>query len=334
MIVWCHMKGLLMGNGGANLDFSWWPVFDFACSVIDGSSSMFVFISGFLFYQVFYVRGFEYRRFMISKFKKVFLPFFIATTAFAAWRLLRGHGSITDANFMYFGCYWYWSNWYIWFIMIMFAIAPLHIMFVESTERQKIVVMVISIIFAMGFGRHNLNAFLSVLFWNSIYLFGIYCAIHLEDLKKLDFNGRACLFAVTLLYMAWMASDPGKSWIVDSPPREVTYFQKISWILPGKLLQDVCLLYIFAWFKDHGWKFLRKFMDVLATYAFSIYFLHNFIILHLERRPHKSFFSSMNFYEIQLSAFVIAIIACILCIMVAWPIKKLTGKYSRMIIGS
>lgn len=336
MIVWCHFRGIIMGHGGAKFDgFAWWIFNDFYCSILDGATSMFVFISGFLFHKIFYARGFEYRRFMISKVKKVFLPYFLIATCFLMWRVYSGHGSLSDPNFVYFGAYEYLAFWYVPFIMVMFAIAPLHIKFIECPERARVIILGVSLIFSMLLGRHNQNPFVSVLFWNSVYLFGIYCAVHWDFLKNLDSNGRICIFAVTVLYLALCASAPGYAWLGDFGTRDIKLgINKISWVLPGKMMACVCLIYVFEWVQAHGWKILKKCLSTLATYSFSIFFLHNFIWLNFDRNHHTRIFSPMNYYEIQLSAFAVTVAACILCIMVAWPIKKLTGKYSRMIIGS
>ena len=49
-------------------------------ALVQGDTAFFVFISGFLFYKIFYKRGFEYKTFLKGKFFKVFLPWFIITT--------------------------------------------------------------------------------------------------------------------------------------------------------------------------------------------------------------------------------------------------------------
>ena len=74
---------------------NWLVLEDFRSAFIDDGSAFFVFISGFLFYSIFYKRGFDYKKFMISKIKKVFCPYFVVATAFL---LYRNHFSLKGVD--------------------------------------------------------------------------------------------------------------------------------------------------------------------------------------------------------------------------------------------
>ena len=91
-IVWGHMVGMIWSFSKVYYQTEW-EVFNriYAC-LIQGNTTFFVFISGFLFYKVFYIRGFNYKKFILGKFKKVFMPWLIITTIFACFRLYSGHG--------------------------------------------------------------------------------------------------------------------------------------------------------------------------------------------------------------------------------------------------
>ncbi len=335
LILWCHMRGWIGMFGKADWTTSWWIIEKVRATYVDfGTSSHFVFISGVLFYQIFYKRGFEYKRFMKSKFLKVMLPWFIIATVFTAFRLYSGHGSFFDSNFMYYAGYCYASFWYMPFIMLIFACSCFFIKFIESSFKAQLVILLLSTIFAMCLGRHNTNPFLSVLFWSCFYFFGILVGIYYDKILSLDKNTKMCIIAATVLYMATLASVNPTNWLTDAATYDFSFADKIAWIVPAKMLLSLTFLFFFCWFKDFGWHWLKWILNLFAKYSFSIFFLHQFVLLHFERHGHKAFFSQFNFYELQLICFALAFIVCFLCIVVAAPIKRITGKYSRMVIGS
>ena len=335
LILWCHMRGWVGAFSKADWNTSWWIIEKVRATYVDcGTSSHFVFISGVLFYQVFYKRGFDYRRFVKSKLLKVMTPWFIIATIFTAFRLYSGHGSFFDSNFMYYGGYCYASFWYMPFIMLIFLCSCFFLKFIESSLKAQLVILVISTIFAMCLGRHNTNPFLSVLFWSCFYFFGILVGIYYDKLLALDTNTKLCIVAATVLYMATLASVDPAYWLPSVGTYDFKFADKLAWIVPAKMLLSLSLLYFFYWFKDAGWRWLKGLLNLFAKYSFSIFFLHQFVLLNFERHGHRAFFAHFNFYGLQLICFLLAIAVCFLCILVAAPIKRLAGKYSRMIIGS
>ena len=307
---------------------------NFRETIVGGSSSLFVFISGFLFFHIFWKRGFSYHTFMKGKVLKVFLPWLLITIIFTAYRLARGHGSFFDSNFLYYGCFMYWSFWYVPFIMLMFLFSCFYLKFIEASTRTQLIVLLISTVFSMCLGRHNPNPFLSVLFWNALYLFGIFVGIHYERLKALDATSKQCIIAGTFLLLASLASSGDWHYLKDWGTWHFRLNERVEWLMLGKMALCITLTGFFLWFKDHGWSWLKWVMNLLAKYSFSIFFLHQFALLWLERHPHKAFFAHFNFYGLHAVAFLTAIVVCILCILVAAPIQRLTGKYSRMVIGA
>ncbi len=332
-IVYCHMRGWIGGNSKADWSSTWWIFDNVRATLVDGASSLFVFISGFLFYHIFYKRGFDYKKFLTGKVKKVLCPWFIIATLFAAFRLISKHGSFFDSNFMFYGCYVYASFWYVPFIMVVFCCSCLYLKFIELRLRYQMIVFAISLFVSMGMGRHNGNAFLSAFFWNSIYLFGILVGIYYDKLKNLDKTSKQCIIAGTVMVMAALACSGDRHYLADFGTYDLK-FHRIEWMVIGKMMLCLTLVYCFSWFKDAGWKWLKWCLNILAKYSFSIFFIHQFALLHLERHGHKVFFSHFNFYGLHLMCFLIAIAVCTVCIIIAAVIKRATGKYSRMIIGS
>lgn len=81
-IVWGHILGLLYSIYPSSAKTQLYFFYRTFGAVVQGDTAFFVFISGFLFYKVFYLKGFNYKVFVKSKVLKVLLPWFIITTFF------------------------------------------------------------------------------------------------------------------------------------------------------------------------------------------------------------------------------------------------------------
>lgn len=134
IIVWQHILMLIKFYGGVNWETHWQSIENLRSAFFDGGTSYFVFISGF-FYALFYKRGFDYKVFIKNKLLKVFCPYFIISSIFVLYRATLVYYNIDD-NFIFYS-YLYWSFWYVPFIMVMFAISPIFINFIELNKRKK-----------------------------------------------------------------------------------------------------------------------------------------------------------------------------------------------------
>ena len=102
----------------------------FYANVWNGTA-LFVFISGFLFYHIFYQRGFDYPKFMKQKFRNVFCPYCVTVLGLFLMRILSQismHKSTWLADplgLIYKHCMFYSSLWYIPFVMVLFLASPI-----------------------------------------------------------------------------------------------------------------------------------------------------------------------------------------------------------------
>ncbi len=217
---------------------------------------------------------------------------------------------------------------------MLFAVSPLHLKFIELADRWKLVVFVSLTLFSMIIGRHNFNPFISVIFWTPFYLLGIWCAMNYERLKNAATLNVQCLFCVTMLYVALLVSMRcGAVWLHDYGAFNLFALRLPLLAVISKMLICVSLLYVFMWLNNSSIKIIKRILSLFATYSFAIFFLHQFAILHLERHSHKTFLADLNFVELHVWIILCSIAVCFLCMMVAWMVKQLTGKYSRMVIG-
>ena len=330
-IVWEHfliMVKYLEGGWASN----WLVLEDFRSAFIDDGSAFFVFISGFLFYSIFYKRGFDYKKLMISKIKKVFCPYFVVATAFLLYRNHFSLKGVDDAFIL--SSYMFSSFWYIPFIMVMFTVSPIFVNFIKLSDKYKIILFIVFAIVSFFIGRRNFNPFLSTIFWMSFYMLGILTAINYDKIVEKSVNDKLCVvFIAVLVSIAVMCLTGYPKKVYDFPTWELS-FNRPSFMVFGKL--SLCLAYLifFGWLVKKNVFFINGVLKVLAKYSFSIFFLQQFFLFYLVRHNHREFFSSLNFWQTELVSLVVAIGVSVACILIAWAVKKLTGKYSRMVIGA
>lgn len=186
----------------------------------------------------------------------------------------------------------------------------------------------------MVLGRHNGNPLLGVLFWTSTYLAGILLALNYDAFKNMKPLHRECLFAATFLFIGYCVCT-GKHFFTPLGNFEIDFKKCFDLITVGKILLSLCFVAAFLEMPKEKWKFLQWILKTLAKYSFSIFFLHQFVLLRFERHNnYKAFFDSFNYWQAEGMALLIAVLTCILCIAVAAPIKRIAGKYSRMVIGA
>ena len=335
LIVWSHMKTLVWsGYDPSSLNTSWEFVRRLFSVLVTGNTAMFVFISGFLFYAIFYKRGFDYKTFIKGKILKVFVPWFLISTVFLFYRVYRGHGDLTDTHFVIYGGYFYWSFWYIPFIMLVFFVSPLYLKFIELSKKSQFLILGLSTIISMCLGRHETNPVLSLIFWNSFYLYGIFLAQNYQKFLNLSKLDKQCLICMGLLIIFVSSFSDKTAWFHGYSTYDIHFGEVIEWALFAKIFSIALLLFLFIKIKSMPSSVFHIILKKLAKYSFSIFFLQQFFILWFERNSFTKFLPDLNFWEAHIVSILFACFICYLCIFFAFAIKTLTGKYSRMIIGA
>ena len=122
-------------------------------NLITGATSLFVFISGFLFYYVFYPR-YQYRKFIFKKIQGVLFPYLILgfipvflyvsmrKDVFGSYFLPGGTGVVSEylipAFKYYFSGRFLDAYWYIPFIMVTFVLSPFHVKYIRCSLRVQL----------------------------------------------------------------------------------------------------------------------------------------------------------------------------------------------------
>lgn len=305
-------------------------------NLISGGTSLFVFISGFLFHHVFYPK-FQYRKFILKKFKNVYVPFLILSILPVCLALYQRQPFVefyfgpTDSfydNFLrpIFMYYWYGGvlvYWYIPFIMTMFLISPVFIKFVHLRKNIKIILICVLSVVSVLMQRpvNNWSILQSVVYFSPVYLFGIFCSMEREHIYKVFRRKEWILFAgIVLLAMV-------QAWLVDycsTPAKEPFAWGGIDISYVQKMLLCVFLMVFLHRFENREWKILNH----LAVSSFSIYFLHGWIIQILSwMRPLYRQWSGLHL------VFILSPLVIWLSYVAARSIRRRFPEKSRMIIG-
>ena len=88
-VVWGHMALVLGDYEFAMHDHSF-ALSKMLTFTVQGGTAFFVLISGFMFFWLYYQRGFQYKTFLLGKFNKLFRPYFLIATIFSLIHVVYG----------------------------------------------------------------------------------------------------------------------------------------------------------------------------------------------------------------------------------------------------
>lgn len=339
-IVFIHMFLAVGGLAGVcNLPSNEGSIHKFAVSFIIDNTTLFVFISGFLFYHVFYQTRVKFKEFMIGKIQNVFcpylcvLPFMIAlqyyfrSNVFFYSPLWNGIDDFINYTLSY--C----SLWYIPFVMLLFAFFHLHLIFIYFNDNYKKLTIAIFMLLAVIVGRDDFNQIHMVLYLSVFYLLGIYSALHYNYIKSLNL---ICTIGIVEIYFLfnYMCVEMGHFNSIHK-----SFGEKIldlDYTVLSKVILCIALLKIFMFLAEWQSNLVQKILDILGKYSFPIFFLHNFIIYilleYFTNHLHVTDLSN-NLALVWFVSILFSFITCCICIIIAFYIKKIFGSKSKMIIG-
>lgn len=267
-------------------------------SIMTGGTALFVFISGFFFHHVFY-KKFKYKAFMVKKIKNVFIPYAVITTVFfltyvilqraagvslqsaaasqtvdSGWLQVLSQYLTTLTYGQISGPYWY-----IPFIMIMFALSPLFLLYIQQNANTRFAINLVSIVFSMLIFRAGDNTLIlhNTLYFLPMYLLGINYSIHKHVVDNVIAGRTTPLFGIVALLAFYQVNFLGV----------VGHFLKMDFFtyqgLDTSIIQKIflCLLCLsfFQKFEDKEIPLLK----LIASASFAIFFIHPFVIRILEK---------------------------------------------------
>lgn len=306
-------------------------------AIIKGGTSPFVFISGFLFYHIFYRRGFDYKKFMKNKLKNVLLPYTIVVLPgliYAVYQHQLDSNIYEKSKVIYTVLYYLSGNaltatWYIPFAMLLFIASPIFIKFIELEDRRQRIIIFLLLIISMIIQRPirdlTINLLQAFIYFSPFYCFGIYMSINKERLrrvleKNILFFG--VVWGVTLILQV-------RYNFLETVQKSIFEIKGIDLVAPEKFF--ICLFFLAIFMKLEKvngiiGSMIKKSLDILAECSFGIFFIHNYFVLLFWERYH----SGIGLLE----SLGLGIGTIILSTLIVLIFKKIFGKKSRMLIGS
>lgn len=314
-------------------------------NLTQGGTSFFVFISGFLFHHIFY-KKFELKRFMIKKTKYVLVPYLILSSIPIVFLLLKiSVGSVLSSDtlslhydellvFPMFRHYLtgvdrsFIGYWYIPFIMIVFAMSPLFVRFINFKQKTKIIVtiflLICSVLMHRGTEHNMFSVFQNVFYFTPIYLFGILASEKKEILYS-KIKGKEFYILSIAVSLAIFQAYIG----------EFGNYHKDPFTFGGidlMIIQKILLCFFFMIFLNRFENYKFRFLDIIATNSFGVFFTHGIVISFMR------IFKENLYASFTSNSFIIYCIAAIfvffLSLIITLFIKRIFPNHSRYLVGS
>ena len=214
--------------------------------------------------------------------------------------------------------------WFVPTIALFYIIAPLLI----SADRDRRIYWLLPILMTLSFvmGRDGdylffieneskYGQFNKAIYLFSVYLFGMFCSVHHE--KVLAFMQKFHLPILALTVFAIITNV-----YITGYGQQLLYLSKTL----------MCPLFIFYLFKTKE-VFDNK-LDYLAHISFGIFFIHSYI-LPVIKMSYTKITNQVEFPEGDLPTYLLVTLAVTaLCMITIYICQKVTGKYSRMVLGA
>jgi hypothetical protein len=299
---------------------------------------MFIFIGGFLFHHI-TGSNFEFRKYIEKKFQYVILPYILISIPIIAYRIYTNYNFALPPGFsdqsIFYQLFYYLVTglhmapfWFISAIVLFYITSPLF----HALDRPKVYQYIFPLLFITCLftyrSEHNANPVLSYLHYFPVYLMGMWASYYKE---KIFAKGTWLLYSLIIIYLGIYAGQQ-TGWI--PVPTRISF---------EEVLQEGLLIFNIPMFKAVIlcftlmlllYKFKEKrmpFLEILGEYSFGIFFVHC-IFIYISREIMVLIYGPANFSFLTFMIYF----AFILLVSTAtvYFIKKLTGRYSRNLIGS
>lgn len=312
-------------------------------ALVTGGTAYFVFISGFLYRQVFYGRA-PYGEFMRKKALYVGLPYLFLAAPLALAEMWLGPFFVTavkdgvayprsyfvDFIVLFSTGRMVTAYWYIPFIFLIFLASPLFDRFIELSKGWRAAALAASIAVALWIVRpaENLNPVQSFFYFANFYMLGILFCEYRKPI--MGFISRPAVIAALAAAMLAIAAAQA---MVLQLPGNLERYPDDGWGFVGfdaMLFQKYVGILLFCGLLTHVGSWLERPLKFIADHSFGLFFIHGIVIAVLMRLP-APFSPHIGEPIADLAIYSGVVIAISLAIIVT--VKYITGKYSRYIIG-
>jgi peptidoglycan/LPS O-acetylase OafA/YrhL len=299
---------------------------------------MFLFIGGFLF-QHLTSKKFDYGKYLLQKFKVIILPYILISIPIIMYRISTNYdmGGLPEGFHEYpvvyqFLYYIVVGNhmapfWFISAIIFYYLSAPLfHYLDKPFFYKYILPFLVLASLFTYR-PEENANPFLAYLHFLPCYLLGMCVSHYKSTIMKAGWGVIAMLFVVFLaISIVDFNGDPHAHKITFEEVLKGPLFIFNLYYLRAFV---VCFLCLFLLYRVIHVK--MPFLELLGDYSFGIFFVH-FILIAVARKALDVMHVNVDFSLFTFLAFFAFTV--LVSTFTVYMIKKATGSYSRMLIGS
>jgi peptidoglycan/LPS O-acetylase OafA/YrhL len=214
--------------------------------------------------------------------------------------------------------------WYIPVLLILFVMTPLFKVVVNNDKCLPILVVILILPLVISRSWPDFT-WQNVAFFVSPYVLGMLIGNNYKQTLVLAEKYQCLLWLITtittaiLLYLYLVEFEPiGVIKLQES----LGYIQKVS----------ICLIVLTVMHRNEDK--LPRFFTTLGDYSFSIYFIHMIFIVIWAVIMTGVGLTTANAANLILTGCLLFILTLMTSIGFAWIIKKISGKYSRLFIGS
>lgn len=309
-------------------------------SIVDtvtGGTALFVFISGFFFYSIFY-KDFVYQNFLRKKAVNVLIPYLILSfLAIGLGLFVTGetnypvqlstdpllnnvYGSVLNlltGNSLL-------AYWFIPFIMLVFIASPIFIWFIRQGKGLQTVILTTLFGLSLVVQRHNPDTSIihSFVYFTPFYLFGIFYSQNRDAIDEL-IGRTSSLIIITLMLVGTIVGMASLGQVGNMIKPNIFDWNGFDLMVVQKILFILFLL-----------STLRKIEHVslpalqfIASMSFAIFFIHTWVYSLLR----KGLFSEVQHGILGfLGIFALTISITIIAALI---VKRIFGKRSRYLIG-
>lgn len=302
--------------------------------LLHDSTLYFTFISAILFSTVLKAKG--YPRFFRSKFTNVFFPFLVFTLFATALKwdfsgLIPFHISIESLP-VYLGSTVMnlltgnslWIYWYIPILLSLFVVTPLLDRLPSLPGGYWLcgIIILAPLVCSRVWPAVSWTTYVYFL---GAYLLGMLVGKHYEQAIAFISKFKLSFIIVAIVTTGWF--------FVTSPFGPVVFgtvnLQESVWYIQKIAFAALVLL----WF-ERKLTTVPKWLDVLANYAFALYFIHMFIVAIYFSLLDASGLRLDNSAILTLNFIVSYPLVLSVCVAFIFLFKKVLGRYSRYILGS
>lgn len=312
-------------------------------TLINSGTAYFVFISGFLYRQVFHGRM-AFGEFMRRKALYIGLPYLCMATPVALAEIAAGsfavtvvkdgaaypHSAFVDLVVLMATGRMVNAYWYMPFIFLVFLASPLFDRFLKLRPSLRFAIVGFAFLLAMWVHRpiDNLNPLHSFLYFANIYMFGMLFCEHRDKIMPVVARPPVVLLlGLLILVIAAVQA------LVLNDTSNIERAAGDGWLPLGfdlMLIQKYIGFFLFCGLFALWGAPAHVPLSFIARNSFGLYFVHAIVIAVLMRLP-ETLSPHVGEPMADLAIYYVVVLAISFAIILA--VKRIAGKYSRYIIG-